>query len=121
MSLNGSCESYNACVDAKKKHMEFPIDNESLYAKRFYDTHTANKRCYDKNPNVEYVEGFDKNKKFRIGNLTFSLSTLLKWLVGILLVVLIVMLLQGTKVEVKLNIETPQAPATPIAPPATEL
>ncbi len=111
MGSKVSCESYNACANARKKQMRFPADRNSLYAQGLYDNQMADRSCYEKGP-IDYVEGFNC-----LGFRNLPWTTILKWIVGILLVVLIVMLVQNRE-EIKLDIETPQAPASPIIPPA---
>jgi hypothetical protein len=46
------------CRREEKKNLAHPIDGQSLYANRIVDNQTANKRCYEKNQNVNIVEGF---------------------------------------------------------------
>jgi len=69
--------------------LQFPLDVKSLYADRIYDNETARRRCYEKSPNLPFIEGFDG-----LG-LNMSFRHLFMWLCVLLLVVLVVMLIMN--------------------------
>lgn len=50
------CDSFDQCVRDKQEQMAYPIDAESLYAQRLYDSQTANQKCYERYP--INIEGF---------------------------------------------------------------
>lgn len=59
-----NCEDYDNCVQSELEYLREPIDEQSLYANRFYDNQVAANRCYNKfNP----IEGFND-----IGNLRYD-------------------------------------------------
>jgi hypothetical protein len=58
--------------------MSFPVDNNSLYAQKIYDTQTAANRCYANMPRTtNIIEGF--------GN-TFTMENIIK--IGIVLLLI---------------------------------
>lgn len=68
--------SFNNCRHEEKKRLAHPADPQSLYANKIIDNQTANRRCYEKNPNVNIVEGFGFS----------SIWTILVWIVVIVVV-----------------------------------
>ena len=95
-----SCDAnFNNCVDREMENMRYPMDARSLYAKRIYDQQTANSRCYAENP-INIVEGFGMSR--------FSLVTLLKWTIIVLILIAIYLCVKDyVKEEVSLNVSAP--------------
>ena len=86
-----SCDSYENCYKQELHNMEFPTDNESLYADKIYDKQTARNTCYNAHP-ISIVEGFG----------SLSWNTIIKVLIVILLIYLAYVLgneFVGKKVE----------------------
>lgn len=61
--------------------LEQPTNENSLYAERIYDEQTASRRCYEKNPITNILEGFSGGSKW---------ETVSKWLSIFLIVCLII-------------------------------
>lgn len=93
----GNCESYDACIQRERKNMRYPVDTQSLYAKRIVDNQTANRRCYQRNP-IHIVEGFGNKNVMEI----------LKWIILLVIIYFTVTYVMNymTKETVKINVGT---------------
>ena len=50
------CRNYDTCVDHVKSKLLRPVDSLSLYNNQIYDSETARRVCYNKEP-IEIIEG----------------------------------------------------------------
>lgn len=82
-----ACNNYENCYKKELDNMAFPMDKESLYAERIYDSQTARNRCYDQNP-IKIVEGFNG-----------SWNIIIKLLIVLLLLYLVYELSKGYNSE----------------------
>lgn len=85
-----NCEDYNNCVQSELEYLQEPVDEQSLYANRFYDGQVAANRCYN---TMNAIEGFhDANvvqdaKRYRDGSMLKKFICFLISLVAIILAV----------------------------------
>ena len=94
-----SCAGYDSCVNRERENMNYPMDNESLYANRFHDNQTAHSRCYQEHP-IDILEGF---------GCKISWEKILKLVIVILLIILFVSLAKDFMYPLK---ELPQMGGT---------
>lgn len=96
---NGPCKNYADCMNTEMNNLEYPVDQQSLYADRFYDEQTAKKRCYEKNK-PDITEGFGFNN--------LNIKNIIKWIIIIVIVYYAINFILGlNKEKVGLNINTP--------------
>jgi hypothetical protein len=76
-----TCTDFNKCKQEMMDQLEKPINENSLYADRIYDEQTASRRCYEKNPITNILEGFSGGSKW---------ETVSKWSSIFLIVCLII-------------------------------
>ena len=75
--MQSQCGMYNQCSNQGKRNLQYPIDKNSLYARKINDNQTVNRRCYERHP-VNIIEGFGKNA---------SIFNILLWIVGICILI----------------------------------
>lgn len=95
-----SCQDYESCLYKEKENAYFPTDKESLYAEKYYDDQTAEKKCYNEN-RISLLEGF---------GCSVSWGKVLKLVIIILLVIFFIVILRDIftqKQEISLSIDTP--------------
>lgn len=79
-----SCPNFNKCKTQEVNNIGFPVDANSLYAQKIYDTQTAASRCYSNQPRgTNIVEGFGAS---------FSFENIIKYGIIFLLIVLFISL-----------------------------
>lgn len=78
-----SCNRYDNILKRERNNLRYPLDTNSLYANKIYDNQTAYRRAYTLRP-IEIVEGF--------GYSSDLLSTIIKWLIVLLIIYIIVII-----------------------------